>query len=88
MIFVSLRLKTIAMTTITLKINERTKAGKAFMTLIDFFKDSKTIEVIEPEMTTKEMAFIKDLEEGLLEVKAIQEGRAKGISIEDMVNEE
>lgn len=37
------------MTTITLKINERTKAGKALLSLLDFFtkEGSKGIEVVE-----------------------------------------
>lgn len=38
------------MTTITLKINERTKVGKAFMTLIETFsKEEKGIEIISDE---------------------------------------
>lgn len=36
------------MTTITIKINERTKAGKAFMAMSEsFFKGVKGIEIIE-----------------------------------------
>jgi hypothetical protein len=35
------------MTTLTIKLNERTKAGKAFLAIADFFKDSKGIEIIE-----------------------------------------
>jgi hypothetical protein len=36
------------MATITLKINERTKAGKAFMALVDLFSsENKGIEIIE-----------------------------------------
>jgi len=36
------------MATITLKINERTKAGKAFMALLDLFSsENKGIEIIE-----------------------------------------
>jgi hypothetical protein len=35
------------MTTITLRINERTKAGKALLSLLDFFtKEGKGVEVI------------------------------------------
>ena len=37
------------MTILTFKIDERTKAGKAFMTMMDaFFKDAEGIEIIEP----------------------------------------
>lgn len=43
------------MTTLTIKLNERTKAGKAFMVIADFFRDSKGIEIIEnPEEVNKE----------------------------------
>jgi transcriptional regulator len=36
------------MTTITFKINERTKAGKAFMTMKDtFFANANGIEIVE-----------------------------------------
>jgi len=36
------------MATITLKINERTKAGKAFMALVELFSsENKGIEIIE-----------------------------------------
>ena len=36
------------MTTFTIKINERTKAGKAFRAMTEtFFKDAKGIEIIE-----------------------------------------
>ena len=43
------------MTTITLKINERTKKGKAFLEMARaFFEDSKEIEIIKiPNATTQ-----------------------------------
>jgi len=38
------------MTTITIKINERTKAGKAFMAMSEtFFKNAEGIEIIETD---------------------------------------
>jgi hypothetical protein len=38
------------MTTITIKINERTKAGKAFMAMSEtFFKNVEGIEIIETD---------------------------------------
>ena len=38
----------LAMTTFTIKINERTKAGKAFRAMTEtFFKDAKGIEIVE-----------------------------------------
>ena len=42
--------KNIKMTTLIVKINERTKAGKAFMAMAEiFFKDAKGIEIIKNE---------------------------------------
>ena len=38
------------MTTITLKINERSKAGKTFLSLVNFFSEEKNgVEIIEPK---------------------------------------
>jgi hypothetical protein len=75
------------MTIITIKINERTKAGKAFMAMTNFFRDSKAIEIIDPPMTTKEKAFFKDIENGLKEVKLIQEGKLKPKTLKDLLND-
>ncbi len=49
------------MTTITLKVNEKTKKGQVFMDFLNqFISDSKTIEVVrEPNETT-----LKSMEEG------------------------
>ena len=46
------------MTTITLKINEQTKAGKAFLSMVKFFSEDKNdVEIIEQpnEETLKAM---------------------------------
>lgn len=43
------------MTTLTVKINKRSKAGKAFMTMSNtFFRDVKGVEIIENEIDEKE----------------------------------
>lgn len=48
------------MTTITLKINERTKAGKALLSMLEFFtKESKGVEVIETPYDPKFVAMVK-----------------------------
>ena len=40
--------KFVVMTTFTIKINERTKAGKAFRAMAEtFLKDAKGIEIVE-----------------------------------------
>ena len=47
--------KSIVMTTITLKINERSKAGKAFLEMTNVLvKDSKGIEIIATESNKTE----------------------------------
>ena len=52
--------KSIIMTTITLKIDKRTKAGKAFMAMSEsFFKNVEGIEIVKTD--TKEMEKEKDL---------------------------
>ena len=46
------------MTTFTIKINEKTKAGKAFRAMTEtFFKNSKGIEIIENPPKTEEEAY-------------------------------
>jgi hypothetical protein len=51
------------MTTITIKVNEKTKAGKAFMALSEnFLKGVKGIEIIENEdITNEEAPYIQNL---------------------------
>jgi antitoxin component of RelBE/YafQ-DinJ toxin-antitoxin module len=41
------------MTTITITLNERSKAGKAFMAMADFFRELKVIEIVENEVELK-----------------------------------
>lgn len=49
------------MTTITLKINERTKAGKALLSLLDFFtKEGKGVEVVETPYDPEFVAMVKE----------------------------
>ena len=47
------------MTTITIKINERTKVGKAFMALIEAFsKEKKGIEIVSEEKSPYNPEFV------------------------------
>jgi hypothetical protein len=53
------------MTTITLKINERTKKGKAFLEMAHaFFEDSKEIEIVKVPNATTQKA-INDAKKGV-----------------------
>jgi hypothetical protein len=74
------------MTTITLKINERSKAGKAFMTMTDFFIESKSVKIIDT--SSKKNKIYQEFEESLKEIKQIEEGKIKGISLKDFLNEQ
>ena len=57
--------KFVIMTTITLKINERTKKGKAFLEMEHaFFEDSKEIEIIKIPNSTTQKA-INDAKKGV-----------------------
>lgn len=75
------------MTIITIKINERTKAGKAFMAMTDFFRDSKAIEIVEPETTKAPNKLMRDLEQSFKEVKLAQQGKLKLKSLDQLLNE-
>lgn len=76
------------MTTITLKINERTKAGKAFMAMAEtFFKDAKGIEIIENpanELTASQKKWINGLKKVSKNLKA---GNFKGQSAQSFLDE-
>lgn len=60
------------MTTITIKINERTKAGKTLKSLIEFFsKENNGVEIISDKKSPYSKEFVekikraeKDIEEG------------------------
>ena len=74
------------MTTITLKINENTKAGKAFLEMTNvLIKDSKGIELVHEPLSPKQKALINRL-------KKIKEDANSGVSdkirpIQELLNE-
>ncbi|WP_396168561.1 DUF2683 family protein [Flavobacterium sp.] len=76
------------MKTITLKINERSKAGKAFLEMTNVLvKDSKGIEIVstEPNMTNKEKMDIYNPEfvKMVLDRDAdIKSGKSKCITVD------
>lgn len=80
------------MTTITFKINERTKAGKAFMQMKDtFFANAVGIEIEQnkpikenQELTPKQQKWVNRLKKVAADVKA---GTFKGNSLEGLMNE-
>ena len=81
------------MTTLTIKINKSTKAGKAFMAMAEtFFKDAEGIEIVETEssksgITAKEKAFYERVEKSVIEAKEIAAGKRKGKSFQSLLDE-
>ena len=67
------------MTTITLKINERTKAGKALLSLLEFFtKEGKGVEVID---TPYDPEFVAKIQKSREQVK---NGETRTVNIDDL----
>ena len=81
------------MTTLTIKINKSTKAGKAFMAMAEtFFKDAEGIEIVEtPDRLSKPNSenptLLQQIEIGLHEVNEIKNSRAKRKTLTELVNE-
>lgn len=76
------------MTTITLKINERTKAGKAFLAMAEtFLKDVNGIEIIETasdELSSSQKKWINGLKKVSKDLKS---GTFKGQSAQSFLDE-
>ena len=63
----------LAMTTFTIKINERTKAGKAFRAMTEtFLKDAKGIEIVENAIEKEDEIYNPEF------VKMIKEADKRG----------
>ncbi len=75
------------MTTITLKINERTKAGKAFLAMSEtFFKNVEGIEIVETnskKLKKEESPYNPEFVKMILERDAdIKSGKSKCITVD------
>ena len=75
------------MTTITLKINERTKAGKAFLAMSEtFFKNVEGIEIVETnskKLKKEESPYKPEFVKMILERDAdIKSGKSKCITVD------
>ena len=78
------------MTTITLKINERTKAGKAFLEMANvMIKESKSIEIVSNTSTRSlaEEKYLNSLKKASLEMKELSSGRKNGKTLNDFFDE-
>jgi hypothetical protein len=72
------------MTTLTIKINEQSKAGKTFLEMLDFFnsKEKKNIEVVQDE-SPYNPEFVAKIRES---EKQIREGKFTVINPKDVWN--
>jgi len=69
------------MTTLTLKINERSKAGKAFLEFAkNFFQDNTSVTVVEEE-SPYNPEFVKKIKESARQIK---EGKYTEINPKDV----
>jgi hypothetical protein len=76
------------MTTITLKINERTKAGKAFLEMTNVLvNDSKGIEIVTNELTAKQKTWINGLKKSIKQAEEIAAGKREGQTLQSFLDE-
>lgn len=70
---------------VTVKIKEKTKQGKL---LLEYMKGLSFVVIEEnKKRLIKKNAFLNDIEKGLKEVKLIQEGKIKPLTINDLWND-
>ena len=85
------------MTIITLKINERTKAGKAFLEMANvLIKDGKGIEIVEnglgkpailSNLSLAEKKYLNRLKKASIDMKELSSGRKQGKTLNEFFNE-
>lgn len=73
---------------VTVKIKENSHQAKM---LLEYMKSLSFVEFIDTNVkkvsNTKKENLLKDIEESLLEVKSIQEGKIKPLSMQDLWDE-
>ena len=76
------------MTTITLKINERSKAGKAFLEMTNVLvNDSKGIEIVNNKLTTKQKTWINGLKKSIKQPEEIATRKREGQTLQSFLDE-
>lgn len=81
------------MTTITLKINERTKKGKAFLEFAKTFfeEEGKEVELIETQeksaLSPEDKELLNQIKKSIVEMKAVSSGKKKGQSLQSFLDE-
>jgi len=74
------------MTTITLKIKDKTKAGRAFITMTDSLIESRIVEIVNKKQISKP-SLLEQIEIGLKEVKTLKNNKVKRKSLSELLNE-
>jgi len=82
------------MTTLTIKINESTKAGKAFMAMAEtFFENADGIEIVKTlekveKVYPEDMTVLQQIDIGLAELKEIKDKNLPRKTLTELLNEE
>ena len=82
------------MTTLTIKINESTKAGKAFMAMAEtFFENAEGIEIVRTldkvsQSYPEDLTLLQQMEIGLAELKEIKVKNLPRKTLTELLNEE
>lgn len=75
------------MSTVVIKINERSKAGKMLRDLLELISDKPGVEIIEMDVDKENIDISENIKAGLEEVKLFKKGLLKTTSAKDFLNE-
>lgn len=76
------------METITIRIDTHSEAGKAVLSLLEFFrKEGSGIAFVDDDLTKKDKDFLERLNRSAKEAKAIAQGKRKGKSLNALLDE-
>jgi hypothetical protein len=75
------------MSTVIIKINERSKAGKMLRDLLELISDKPGIEILQKDISSEKNEVLENIKAGLEEVKLFNKGKLKTSSAKDFLNE-
>lgn len=75
------------MSTVVIKINERSKAGKMLRDLLELISDKPGIEILQKDISSEKNEVLENIKAGLEEVKLFNKGKLKTSSAKDFLNE-
>ena len=84
--------RSIIMKTLTIKVNERSKAGKEFLVIAETFKSANGVEITGLPQTVsksypKNLTLLQQIEIGLAEVKELKDNNLKRKTLTELLNE-